>query len=334
MGTAENKRSVLVGIFVLLAITILLVGIFTLGGQQKRFSSSITLTAVFDDVGGLKPGNNVWFSGVKIGTVKNISLFGSSQVLVTLNVEESVQEYIRENAVARISSESFIGNKNIVIEGGTQEASPVEDGARIMAENPLDTDALIEKLQENNNNLVAITGNLKQLTGNLVKGQGTIGRLLTDSTMADDLGAMVANLQRTSQNSVAASRSLNQFTSKLNTPGGLANQVLTDTTVYSQLRQSMAQLQEATNSAAALTENLRETSTRLNNENNALGVLLQDEEFARNLQNTMQNLETSSQKFDENMEALQSNILFRGFFRRRDKEEAKQQEQQQEQQNQ
>lgn len=321
MSTADNKRSVIVGIFVLLAIVILVAGIFTLAGQQKRFISSITLFAVFDDVAGLKPGNNIWFSGVKVGTVKKIEFYGDSQVEVTMNVEENAQQYIREDAIARISSESFIGNKNIVIEGGSEQASPVEDGDRIRAANPLDTDELVETLQKNNNNLVAITSDIRQLTSKLTKGEGTVGKLLTDSTLANNFEAMVANLQQTSQNTVSASRGLNQFTAKLNTPGGLVNQALTDTTVYSQLRISMAQLQEATNAAAELTENLRETSTRLNNEGNAVGVLLSDEEFARNLKSTMQNLETSTEKFDRNMEALQSNILFRGFFRKQAKEE-------------
>lgn len=334
MSTADNKRLVIVGIFVFLAIVILVAGIFTLGGNQKRFTSTIAVKAVFDDVAGLKTGNNVWFSGVKVGTIKSIEFYGDSQVEVTMNVEKDAQQYIREDAIARISSESFIGNKNIVIDGGSEQAPPVEDGARIRAAAPLDTDELVETLQKNNNNLVAITNDIKQLTSKLTKGEGTVGKLLTDSSLAGNLEGLVANLQQTSRNTVQASRGLNQFTAKLNTPGGLVNQALTDTTVYSQLRTSMAQLQEATASAAALTQNLQEASARLNNEGNAVGVLLSDEEFARNLKSTMQNLETSSEKFDQNMEALQSNILFRGFFRKQAKEQEEQLEELQKQQEQ
>jgi phospholipid/cholesterol/gamma-HCH transport system substrate-binding protein len=322
MSTADNKRLVIVGIFVFLGLLILIAGIFTLGGQQKRFTSTFAVKAVFDDVAGLKTGNNVWFSGVKIGTIKAIELYGESQVMVTMNIEETAQRYIHQDALARISSESFIGNKNIVIESGSPNAPVIEDGARIKAVNPLNTDDLMETLQKNNRNLVDITNDFKQLTSRIVQGEGTVGKLLTDSTLANNLEVMVNNLQQTSQNTARASRSLTQFTNKLNTPGGLANQALTDTTVYSQLKTSMAQLQEATNAAAELTDNLRATSNKLNNEANAVGVLLSDEEFARNLKSTMQNLETSTQKFDQNMEALQSNILFRGFFRRQAKEEA------------
>ncbi|MBC5994395.1 MlaD family protein [Pontibacter cellulosilyticus] len=325
MSSADNKRTVIVGIFVFLAIVILVAGIFTLAGQQKRLISTISVIAIFDDVAGLKSGNNVWFSGVKIGTIKSISLYGDAQVKVTMNIEEKAQQYIRENSVARISSESFIGNKNIVIDGGTQAAPPVEDGDVIKAINPLNTDDLMETLQKNNKNLVAITNDFKQITSRLVQGEGTVGAILTDTIMADNFRAMVANLQQTSRRTVAASNELSRFTTKLNNPDGLANSIATDTVVYSRLKASMAELKQATDAAASMMENLQETSQKLNNQNNAVGVLLSDEQFARQLKSTMQNLETSTQKFDQNMEALQSNFLLRGFFRKQAKREAEEQ---------
>ncbi|WP_299708219.1 MlaD family protein [uncultured Pontibacter sp.] len=331
MSAADNKRSVIVGIFVFIGIVILVAGIFTLAGQQKRFIRTLEVKAVFDDVAGLKTGNNVWFSGVKIGTIQAINLYGNSQVEVVMNIEERVQEYIRKDAVARISSESFIGNKNIVIDGGSQQASPIENGDRLQAQNPLNTDDLMETLQKNNKNLVEITNDFKELSGKIVQGEGTIGAILTDSTLANDLRSMVANLERTSQSTVSASRALTSFTNKLNAPDGLANQLVTDKEVFQQLKTSMTQLEEATASTSEITENLRTASGRLNNSNSAVGVLLNDQQFARQLQSTMQNLETGTEKLDQNMEALQNNFLLRGFFRRQAKEEAKQKEEQQSQ---
>ena len=326
MSAAENKRSVIVGIFVFLAIVIFVVGIFTLAGQQKRLISNISVRTVFDDVGGLQAGNNVWSSGVKVGTVKDIRLIEGSQVEIFMNIEEKAQPYIRKDAIARISSESFIGNKNIVIEGGSPQAPPIEHGDVLKGENPLDTDELMATLQQNNENLVAITGDFKKLSSRLVQGEGTVGALLTDSTMANDFQAIVSNLQQTSSNTVQASRALSQFTTKLNTQGGLIDKLVTDTAVFNQLQVSVAQLQQTTNAAAAITENLQKASSKLNQKDNALGVMLNDQEFATQMKSTMQNLETSTEKLDENMEALQHNFLFRGFFRRKAREEEKAQE--------
>jgi len=320
MNTAENKRSILVGIFVLLAILILVAAVLILGGQQKRFIQSISISTVFDDVEGLKPGNNVWFSGVKIGNVKEIKFYGTSQVQVIMNIEESSQKYIRQDAKARISSESLIGNQIIEIMDGTQQAPQVENGTRLQSVPNLNTDDIMKTLQENNENFVSITGDLKQLTAQLVQGKGTMGALLADSTLADNFRSMVASLQQTSANTVRASGALTRFTTKLNTEGGLASELLTDTTVFNQLQASVAQLQQASASASQMANNLQEASGKLNGQNNAVGVLLNDQQFANQLQSTMQNLKTGTEKLDQNMEALQHNFLLRGFFKKQDKQ--------------
>jgi len=65
MNKAENKRSLIVGLFVLIGLVILVTGILVLGTQQNKFSKSLKIHTYFHDVKGLKVGNNVWFSGVK-----------------------------------------------------------------------------------------------------------------------------------------------------------------------------------------------------------------------------------------------------------------------------
>ncbi|WP_347158999.1 MlaD family protein [Pontibacter chitinilyticus] len=320
----------MVGIFVLLAIIIFVAAVLTLGGQQKRFIQSISISTVFDDVEGLKPGNNVWFSGVKIGNVKEIKFYGKSQVEVVMNIEESAQQYIRKDALARISSESLIGNQIIEIMDGTQQAPPVENGTVLKSVPNLNTDDIMKTLQENNKNFVSITGDLKQITSQLVKGKGTLGTLLTDSTLATNFSSMVASLQQTSANTVRASNALTQFTNRLNTKGGLANELLTDTTVFNNLQASVVQLQQASAAASQMAANLQQASGKLDGQNNAVGVLLNDPKFANQLQNTMENLQTGTEKLDQNMEALQHNFLLRGFFKKQDKQRAKEEKARQE----
>ncbi|MES2734281.1 MAG: MlaD family protein [Bacteroidota bacterium] len=327
MKAAANKRSVMVGVFVSLAMVIFVVGIFTLGGKQKKFISSINIKSTFDDVNGLRPGNNVWFSGVKIGTVKEIKIHGNAQVEITMNIEEKAQEYIRKDADAKISSESLIGNKNVVIFGGTPKSPAVQDGDVIRSARLLSTDDMMATLQENNKNLLAITNDFKNLSAMIVKGEGPMGTLLTDTVLATHFRSVVLGLDKASANTVRASGALSQFTAKLNTKDGLANQLLTDTLVFSQLKISVNQLQKTTTSAAQMADDLRQSSNKLKSNNNALGVLLTDEAFASELKTTMKNLSTSSGKFDENMEALQHNFLLRGFFKKKAKEKEKQQPQ-------
>ncbi|HYH57298.1 MAG TPA: MlaD family protein, partial [Anseongella sp.] len=239
MSKSDKKRSVIVGIFVLLGVLILVTGILTMGSQKKAFVKSITLKAVFDNVEGLTPGNNVWFSGVKIGTVKKINFHGNSQVEIEMAVERSVREYIRKNALATISSDGFIGNKIVVIHGGSPGAPPVEDQDVLQSDSPED---MMETLQVNNKNLVDITNNLKTITSKIAEGKGALGAVLTDSALAADLRAIVSSLQATAGNTEDVSEALSSFTGKLNTEGSLVSELLTDTTVFNNLQVSVARL--------------------------------------------------------------------------------------------
>ncbi|RNI32844.1 MCE family protein [Rufibacter immobilis] len=326
MSAAENKRTVIVGIFVFLALVILVVGIFVLGGQQKRFTKTIQISAVFDDVTGLKTGNHVLFSGVRVGVVKQINFNGPSQVAILMDITEESQKYIRKDVKAKIGSESLIGNKTIVLYGGTPQMPVVQEGDRVFTETQLSTEDMMQTLQENNKNLLAITNNFKDLSSGLAKGEGLAGALLTDDQLAKNFQAILANLQRTSATSTRVSQELARFSTKLNTQGGLADDLLTDTVTFNKLRATMAQLEQVMASTANLTNKLNSTTDKLNNNNNALGVLLNDEQFAIDLQLTMQNLEAGTDKLDANMESLQHSILLNGFFRRKAKRDAKQKE--------
>jgi phospholipid/cholesterol/gamma-HCH transport system substrate-binding protein len=61
----------------------------------------------------------------------------------------------------------------------------------------------------------------------------------------------------------------------------------------------------------------------LNDKDNAVGVLLNDPASANQIKSAINNLNSSTEKLDENMEALQHNFLLRGFFKKKMKEDAK-----------
>ncbi len=324
MQVTDNRRKITVGIFIFIGLVIFVLGIFTLGSQKKAFIKSFSINVVFEDIQGLKAGDNVWFSGVKIGTIKKIKFYGTSQVQVFMNIEEQAQKYIHKDASASISSDGLIGNKIIVIDGGTPKFPFIEDGDRIQVNTTLSTDEIMKTLQVNNKNLVDITTDFRTLSANLVAGKGTAGALLSDEEMARDFRNIVSNLQNTTVAANKMAAELNAFSRTLNTKEGLANKMLTDTVIFARLRSSVNEFQEAAKSASALTENLNNAAGRLNQTDNAAGLLLNDEQTAEQLRRIMQNLEGSSQKLDENLKALQSNFLFRGYFKKKAKEAAEQ----------
>ncbi|MHA7128148.1 MlaD family protein [Algoriphagus namhaensis] len=320
---AENKRSVIVGIFVFIGIAILVTGILTLGGQQKKFVKAIELRAVFDDIGGLQTGNNIWFSGVKIGTVKQIKFYGDSQVEVIMNVEEAVVEFIRKDSKATLSSDGLIGNKIIVIYGGTTMAPPVENGDRLESVMPLDTDQMMETLQTNNENLVDITADLKLLTGKLAQGEGIVGAVMTDSLLAENFRSIIKNLSVASANSTKMLADINEFTSKLNQQGNLFNDLVTDTLMADQVRQTLSTLQATAKNSEEMTEELKQITDKFNSGDNAMGVLLNDPEFAEDLKSFMINTDSATYNLNKGLEALPYTWPFRKGFKRKAKEEEK-----------
>jgi phospholipid/cholesterol/gamma-HCH transport system substrate-binding protein len=322
----SNNKPVIVGIFIFIGLAILAATIFTLGGQKKTFTKSFAISAIFNDVGGLQSGGNIWFSGVKVGTVKKISFHGDAQVQVTMSIENDAKSHIHKDSKAKISSDGLIGNKIIIIYGGTPSEPHVEENDFLEVENVFSTDDMLATLQVNNKNLEAITTDFKSISKKIDSGQGTLGTLLNDPTIAINLNKSAADLQLTLSNLKLVSEKSKQvmsdfgdFSSKLNKPGSSVNELLEDTLIYRNINKAMADLKKSTYSLNQFTSNLENTGAKLNQKDNAIGVLLNDPESATSIQTTLQNLETSSEKLDENLKALQHNFLFRRYFRKKAK---------------
>ena len=322
MRDLKGFKAVLTGIFVIVGIGILLALVFIIGGKDKTFKKSVTAHAVFSDVNGLAKGSNVWYSGVKIGTVKKVS-FVEHGVEVTFSIEEDVQEKIRKDTKVKLGSDGLIGNKIVVLYGGSAASPEIESGNTLLVENGIGTEEMMATLQGNNKNLLEITNDLKIVSKALAEGKGTIGKLLNDPTISNSLQTAMASLNRAGSNAQVLTANLSDFSKKLNNKGYFLNDIATDTTIVASLKQTAAQLNQVSLNASAVVENLHATSDKLNSDKGAVGVLLNDEAAAANIQHTLANLQSGTKKLDENMEALQHNFLLRGFFKKRSKAEEK-----------
>lgn len=320
MATSSNKRSIIVGIFVLIGLIFLVSGILAIGKLKKSFVRKIEITTVFDDVGGLQQGNNIWFSGVKIGTVKDLNFFGESQVLVKMYIDEKAIPFIHKNAKAKISSDGLIGNKIVVIYGGSADMPVVEAGDQLKVDKTFSTEDMLNTLQANNVNILSITTDFKEIGKKIMGGDGTLGKLLNDKTLYDNLVATINTLNAATENAKRLTADLTAYTSKLNEGGGLANELVTDTMVFSSIRESVKQLNLISTDAAKVVSNLKAASS---DSNSPLGVIMSDESSAESMKATIKNLEISSQKLNEDLEAMKHNFLLRGYFKDQEKQKAK-----------
>lgn len=296
-----SKRGVVVGIFIILGITFLVGGVLTIGNLHSTFQRKIHVSTVFTDVNGLTAGNNIWFSGVKVGTVKRLEFVGTSKVRIIMNINSESHEFIRKDAKVKISSDGLIGNKILVIYGGTPAAGAINEGDRLENESALSTDDIMATLQSNNLNIL-------MLTDKLAKGEGTLGKLLTEDDIYKSLAATSKSLQDATSGSTKLIATLNSYASNLNKKGTLANDLVSDTMVFHNLRGTMAELKTVADNASAMVVDLKEAAK---NPNSPMGVLLRDENAGAQLKQSITNLEKATVILNQDLEAAQSNFLLR-----------------------
>lgn len=316
MKESSNRRAVFVGLFVFTGLIFLLAGILMVGNLHETFKNKMEVVSLFDDVGGLKKGNNVWLSGLKIGTVNSMDYYGKSQVQVSMMIDTKAQKYIRKDAKVKISSDGFIGNKILVIYGGTEMSAEVQEGDTLAVEKTFTSEDMINTLQENNKNLLAITTDFKAISKKIADGEGTIGKLLNDNSLYANIAAATESLKSASAKARELTNSLAAFSSGLNKKGTLANELTTDTLVFNSVKASVIKLKQIADTATAFITNLKQAGS---NRNTSVGVMLHDEESGARLKETIKNLESSSKKLDEDLEAVQHNFLLRGYFKKKAK---------------
>ena len=334
----KNNRPVIVGIFIVLGLAILIVTIFTLGGQKKAFVKTFALNAIFNDVSGLMVGANVLFSGMKIGTVKKIQFYGDSQVNVTMSIENDAESHIRKNAMAKIGSDGLIGSKIVVIYGGDRTQKMVVKNDLLKVENGMSTDEMMVTLQQNNKNLVDITTSFKSISRKIDAGGGILGKLVNDPALGAKLASTISDLQITVDNFKSVSTSgktvmgdFERLSSNFNNPSNSINRIANDSVAYNKIVGTVTQLQNASSSLNKFTANLKTVSDKLNRKDGPVGMMLNDSATANSLKAMIKNLQSSSVKLNDDLEAVQHNFLLKGFFKKRAKaqEKAKESEMQQ-----
>ncbi len=332
MKVTSSQRAVILGIFIFLGLAIFILTVLTLGSQKNTFEKNITVKAFFGNVNGLQKGNNIWFSGVKVGTIKRVRLIADGKVEVDMNIEEQSVHYIPKDAKAKLSADGLIGNKIIEIYGGTFNGEKIESGDVMQNDKLLSTDEMMNTLSKNNDNLLAITNDFKIISSGIANGKGSVGKFLTDETMFNQINATAVVLKKVTDNLEKLSSNVSSYTAKLNDEGTLANDLVTDTVIFTKLRATVSQLQIVAASSDSVINNLKTTTSSLNSGVNTLneglnnskapiGMLLHDEQAAANLKVTLQNLQSGSKKLDENLEALQHNFLLKGYFKKKAKNE-------------
>ncbi|HLW73639.1 MAG TPA: MlaD family protein [Gammaproteobacteria bacterium] len=247
-----TARERLVGVFVLVAVLILIF-ILSYNEQTRRFfEPKFTVHAYISDATGVSKDTPVMVYGLNVGKVTDLNLSPDNRIAVTMELLERFHRLIRTDSTAEISKLSVIGNAAITIKPGSTDKPMVANGAEIPMLQPMSVDQMMSQVspvlvdvkstlaQINDlshsidpkdlhalvNNLATVSANLKTITGQFADSHAVESLAAT----LKETQARVAELQPLIKNANAASADMpvllaqtRKLVTQLNTTMGTVN---------------------------------------------------------------------------------------------------------------
>src|SRR5207249_9225903 len=198
------SRAFRLGVFIVIALLIFAAGVFWIGNKQFLFHSTYRLNAEFQNVAGLSGGAEVRVGGIHEGTVRQIQLpqKPNEKVRLVMDMQRATREVIKRDSIATIRSEGLVGDKFVEISFGSNNAPKVNNGDTIQSEPPLQfselmqkTSQLLDSAEGAISNVDETTSNLKSITSKIDRGSYTIGALINDKKLYQNVNACAHAVQ-------------------------------------------------------------------------------------------------------------------------------------------
>src|SRR5262245_26725180 len=247
-----------VGGIMLASLTVLAVAIYKLGQSANLFSKRYELIAYLQNANGLRVGGPVFVAGQFAGTIKAIDFLPvdndtTRNLKVRMAVDEALREQIRTDSKARVRTLGLLGDKVIDISTGTPRYSVLHEGDTIPARPSLDYEAVLAQAAGAVDDMVGLTHDLREITARVVRGEGTIGQLMTNRALYDQFVGTIGRA--------------NTMLTRFENPNGTFGRMLNDPTLYNRFLTVVS-------SADSLVISLNES---LNNKDGTIGKLLRDD---------------------------------------------------------
>jgi phospholipid/cholesterol/gamma-HCH transport system substrate-binding protein len=326
------------GIFVTVACALFIYALLRVSDGLDFFGNSITTYVDFKDVKGLQAGNNVRFAGIGVGEVKAISIENDTTIRVQMELDAKVREFLRKNAFVNIATDGLVGNMIVSMHPGAGEASFIEPGDVLISQPKAEISGMLTELSQTNEKIAAITDNLLEISHKMNSGQGTVGMLLNDQSLAVNLLETSEGLRRSTQNFRQTSQRLNQLLAGVSRGEGNLGYLLQsdgleeevsqlgdnlDTLIRVRTDAIFRELELTSTALRSSTQKVEILMRGLTEEKGIVSTLIKDSTAADHLISTLANLDQGTKKFVTNMEALKSNWFFRGYYKHQAKRERK-----------
>lgn len=328
----NQNKNLLLGIFVVIGIILFTLGVYFIGSEENLFGNNQKLNAVFEDVSGLQTGNNIRFAGVNVGTVSGIEFINDTAILVDMSIDQKTMGLIKKNSVANIKSDGLVGSMIVnILPGEEGPEEPVQPGDTIRSRTTTSTEEMLSTLSTTNQNVALISEDLLEITKAIKAGEGVLGNLVNNEEMATDFKNSIENLENSSRAALNTISRFNELIAEVDLDQSIAGVLLKDTVSAKKIETIIYNLEGSSEEMSRITSTLDEFSRRIAEGEGALNYLTRDTTLVNDLDNTVQNMEKAGENFNEVMEAIKHSFLFRGYFRRLERQQNDSEENQQQQ---
>jgi len=322
----KTVNTIKLGLFVAAGLLFLILLLYMIGKNRNLFGPSFILKAHFENVQGLVPGNNVRYSGIEIGTVKKINILNDTVMEVVLVVDDKMKKIIRNNAIVTIGSDGLMGNKVINIASARTPAPLVTGNDVLVTRKPVATDELLQTLSKTSQDVAVIAAQLRATVLRL-NNSTAIWKILNDDALPLQLHQSAANVQLATAKAAAMAGDLQAIVSRVKNGEGSVGAVLTDTAFAVNLNNAILKIRSvgdrADELAVALHEVVADVKQEVHHGKGTVSALLKDSLMVVKINASLDNIQKGTDAFSQNMEALKHNFLFRGYFKKQEKQKLK-----------
>ena len=167
-----------------------------------------------------------------------------------------------------------------------------------------------------------ITNNLNEITRKL-NNSNSLWTLLSDTAITQDLKFAVQDFRVAGSNTANLTLRAKNMITSFEKGNGLAGTLFTDTTLSVKLHYSLGKIQQASEKTSLMVDDLESVISKLKAGEGTAGLVLADTALRNKLTRSVMNIEQGTYRFNENMEAMRTNFLFKGYFKKLEKEEKK-----------
>jgi phospholipid/cholesterol/gamma-HCH transport system substrate-binding protein len=268
------------------------------------------------------PGNNIRFSGLHAGTVKRVKILSDTVIEVTMLIDDKMKDFIHRNAVATIATDGFVGNKVVNIIPSKQPAPLAVEGDFLVTKKGVNTEDMLQTLYKTNTDVALIASELKS-TVQRINNSRALWEILNDKSLPQNLRMAVDNIRTATGKAGNMVDNFNSLITDVKNGKGSVGALLTDTSFVQNLNEAVLTIRKVGENADQLAVEISKVVAGINQDLNkgrgTANALLKDSMMVVKLNASLDNIQKGTDGFNQNMEALKHNILFRGYFKKLEK---------------